>query len=83
MMFEISLGVILAVITLFLFPSLMVATLYVVGFSILALIGGGVVFYMATAVGVTAQNAFWLATMAGLLSGLGGIPRLARLVAHH
>ena len=61
MMFEISMGVILAVIFLFLYPSLRITVLFITGFGILALIGGGVVFYLGTTAGMPAQNAIWMA----------------------
>ncbi len=78
-MFEISLGAILAVIFLFLYPSLRITVLYVTGFCILALIGGGVVFYLATAASVPAHNAVWLAMPVSLFSGVGGMIRLTHV----
>ena len=75
-MFEISLAAILAVIFLFLYPSLRITVLYVTGFCILALIGGGVVFYLATTANIPAHNAVWLAMPVSLFSGVGGMIRL-------
>ena len=81
MMFEVSIGIILAIIVLALFPSLLFAALHFIGFLVLALIGGVVVFYLATTIGVPVQNAFWVSVIAGLISGVAAMLRLTRLIA--
>ena len=83
MMFELSMVAILAVIALFLYPSLVIAVLYITGFSILALIGGGVVFYLATVASLPVQSAVLLAMPISLFSGVGGMIKLTRLLRQH
>ena len=80
MMFEISMAAILAVIALFQYLSLVIAVLYVTGFSMLALIGGGVVFFLATAASMLAQHAIFMAMPVSLFSGVGGMIRFAHLL---
>jgi len=80
MMFEISMGAILAVIFLFLYPSLLITVLYLTGFGVLALIGGGVVFYLGTTAGMPVENAIWMAIPFGLFGGLGGMTILIHIV---
>ena len=80
MMFEISMGAILAVIFLFLYPSLLITVLYVTGFGVLALIAGGGVFYLATVAGIPANNAIWMAIPFSLFGGVGGMTRLTHMI---
>ena len=80
-MFEISMGAILAVIFLFLYPSLLITVLYITGFGILALIGGGVVFYLGTTAGMPVENAIWMAIPFSLFGGVGGMTRLTHIIA--
>ncbi len=81
MVFEISMGMILAVIFLFLYPSLLIIVAYVTGFGILALIGGGVVFYLGTTAGMPVENAIWMAIPFSLFGGVGGMTRLTHFVS--
>ena len=80
MIFEISLGMILAVIFLFLYPSLLITVAYITGFGILALIGGGVVFYLGTTAGMPVENAIWMAIPFSLFGGVGGMRRLTHII---
>ncbi len=79
-MFEISMGIILAVIFLFLYPSLRITVLFITGFGILALIGGGVVFYLGTTAGMPVENAIWMAIPFSLFGGVGGMTRFIHIV---
>ena len=77
-MFEASMGAILAMILLYLFPALLTPTLYALGFSFFSLISGSITYYFVTWVGVISQNAFWIATILGCLMGSFVIYRLRR-----
>ena len=77
-MFEISMGAILALILLFLFPSLLIAASYIIGFAVLSLIGGGLTYVLASSLGVISQNAFWLGAIIGFLTGAFSIHSLTR-----
>ncbi len=81
MMFEISMGAILAVIFLFLYPSLLIAVVYVAGFGVLALIAGSVVFYLGTTAGMPVENAIWMAIPFSLFGGVGGMTKLSHIVS--
>jgi hypothetical protein len=81
MMFELSMGMILAIIFLFLYPSLLITVLYLTGFCILALIGGGVVSYLGTTAGMPTENAIWMAIPFSLFGGVWGMTRLSHIVS--
>ena len=78
-MFEISMGAILALIVLFLFPSLLIAASYLFGFAFFSLLGGGLTYYLASWLGVITQNAFWLGAIIGFLTGAFATHYLTRL----
>ena len=78
-MFEISMGAIFALILLGLFPSLRIGVFYLVGFAFLALLSGGLTYLLACRLGVITQNAFWIGSVIGLLSGAFATHYLGRL----
>ena len=80
-MFEISMGAILAVIFLFVYPSLLITVLYITGFGVLALIAGGVVFYLGATAGMPVENAIWMAIPFSLIGGVVGMTRLTHFVS--
>ena len=82
-MFEASMGAILGLILLYLFPTLLTPTLYALGFSFFSLMSGSITYYLVTWVGVIAQNAFWIASILGCLLGSFVISRLRRLRKKH
>ncbi len=79
-MFEISMGTFLAVIVLFLFPSLLTTVLHLTGSCILALIAGGVFFSLGTTAGLPVENAIWMAIPFCLFGGVGGMTILTHFV---
>lgn len=68
-MFEISIGAFLALILMTLFPSVLMATLYLLGFTVFSVVTGGLTYYLASWLGVITQNAFWIGAIIGLLTG--------------
>ena len=82
-MFEISMGAIFALILVFLFPSLLIAALYMLGFAFFSLISGGLTYYLASWLGVLTQNAFWMAAVIGCLTGAFAIHHVSRLRQGH
>jgi hypothetical protein len=81
MMFELSLGTMLAVIVLFLYPSLLTMVLRLTGSCILALIAGGISFSLGTTVGLPVENAIWMAIPFCLFGGAGGMTGLTHFVS--
>ena len=77
-MFEASMGAILAMIVLYLFPALLTPAFYALGFGFFSLFSGSVTYYFVTWVGVISQNAFWIATILGCLLGSFAICYLRR-----
>ena len=82
-MFEISIGAFLALILLFLFPSLLIATLYMLGFTVFSAISGSLTYFLASWLGVIAQNAFWIGAIIGFLTGAFATHYLSRLRNGH
>ena len=82
-MFEISMGAILALILVSLFPSLLVFASYLLGFAFFSLISGGLTYYLASWLGVIAQNAFWIGAVIGFLTGAFLTHYLSRLRNGH
>ncbi len=50
-------------------------------FGILALIGGGVVFYLGTTAGMPVENAIWMAIPFSLFGGVGGMTIFTHIVS--
>ena len=82
-MFEISIGAFLALILLFLFPSLLVAALYMLGFAVFSAISGSLTYFLASWLGVITQNAFWIGAIIGLLIGAFATHYLSQLRNEH
>lgn len=82
-MFEISMGAIFALILVLLFPSLLIAGLYMLGFAFFSLISGGLTYVLASWLGVITQNAFWMAAVIGCLTGAFAIHYVVRLRDGH
>jgi len=82
-MFEASMGAILAMIVLYLFPALLTPAFYTLGFSFFSLISGSITYHFVTWIGVIDQNAFWIASILGCLLGSFVISRLRRLRKKH
>lgn len=77
-MFELSMCAILALILVVLFPPLLLGALYMAGFALASLIGGGMTFYLAIWMGVISQNAFWIAAIIGFLTGAVALQNVSR-----
>lgn len=82
-MFEISIVAFLALILLFLFPSLLIAALYLLGFTVFSVATGGLTYYLASWMGVIAQNAFWIGAIIGFLTGAFATHYVSRLRNGH